>query len=609
MSNAGKRAGAVAGPLILIAIGAFMAWMSWLRWPDLIVDFGREVYVPWQVAGGEVLYRDIAYFNGPLSPYLNAALFKVFGVSIRVLELANIFFTGLITLIVYRVFETKGDRVAPVILGMMFLVIFAFAKYFPMGSYNFVAPYSHELVHGTLLSFSAIYMLKRYLQGSRLIWIGAAGLFAGLALLTKVEVAVSAVVSVAIGLMIIVWLERAERGRAKGLILVFIAGLVAPLVAFTGLLSLYMGPGNAVKGAFGSWLILASTGIASSSFYTRMAGLDKVGQNLGLVFEYGLWWGIVLIIPLAATYLLRGNLFAKRYGWGLAFVISAGAAIYSLGSVSWLLIFRPLPLFVIAIIIVLSAGLMRARHDRESWPRVVPVLSLAVFSILMLLKIVLNSQVNGYGFVLAMPGALLTIYMIISRLPAAMERRWGASSIFRGSVLAIILVVSGWHLMEEWKYYRPMTYPVGKGGDTILTYEPESVGVGYGMNALLENIERIMGPEEGFVVMPEGALVNYLSRRPNPTGFINFVPADVQMFGESAMLAALRNAPPQFMIMISRDTSEYGAAYLGQGYGYGLFSFVSSRYEPVLQIGSPDFLVESKGFSQPLGMIVMRRIE
>ena len=609
MPNSGRRIGAVAGPLILIAIGAFMAWMSWLRWPDLIVDFGREVYVPWQLSLGEVLYRDIAYFNGPLSPYLNAAVFKVFGVSILAMELANIFFIGLITFVVYRVFETKGDRVAPVMIGMMFLVIFAFAKYFPMGSYNFVAPYSHELVHGTLVSFLAIYMLKRYLQGPSVIWIGAAGLFTGLALLTKVEVAVSAVVSVAIGLMVIVWLERAAAVRVKNLILAFIAGLLAPLVAFIGFLSLYMGLGNAVKGAFGSWLILATTGIASSSFYTRMMGLDKVGQNLGLVFEYGLWWAVVLLIPLAATYLLRNNPFAKRHGWAIAFVISAGAAIYFLGSVSWLLIFRPLPLFVIAIIIVLWAGLMHARHDRESWSRAVPLLSIAVFSILMLLKIVLNSQVNGYGFVLAMPGALLTIYMIISRMPAALEKRWGSSSTFRGSILAVVLVIFGWHLLEEWKYYRPLTYPVGKGGDTILTYPPESVGVGFGMNVLLENIERIMGPEEGFVVMPEGALVNYLSRRPNPTGFINFVPADVQMFGESAMLAALRNAPPEFMIMISRDTSEYGAAYLGQGYGYGLFSFVSSRYEPVLQIGSPDFLVESKGFSQPLGMIVMKRIE
>lgn len=315
MSNAGHRAGAVLGPLILIAIGAFMAWMSWLRWPDLIVDFGREVYVPWRLSGGEVLYRDIAYFNGPLSPYVNGAIFKVFGASILAMELANIFFVGLITCIVFRVFDAKGDRVAPVMAGMMFLVIFAFAKYFPMGSYNFVAPYSHELVHGTLVSFLAIYMLRLYLRGSRLIWLGAAGLFAGLAMLTKVEVAVSSVVAVAAGLFVIIWFERPEPGRVKNLILVFIAGLLAPIAAFVGFLSLYMPIGSALQGVFGSWSILATTGIASSSFYTRMAGLDKVGQNLVLVLEYGLGWAVALLVPMAATYLLRGNMWARRYGW------------------------------------------------------------------------------------------------------------------------------------------------------------------------------------------------------------------------------------------------------------------------------------------------------
>lgn len=609
MSNSGNRAGAALGPLILVAIGAFMVWMSWLRWPDLIVDFGREVYVPWQLALGEALYRDIAYFNGPLSPYINAAIFKVFGVSIRALELANIFFIGLLTYVVYRVFETNRDRTAPLMAGVMFLVMFAFAKYFPMGSYNFVAPYSHELVHGTLVSFLAIYMLKCYLRGHRLLWIGAAGFFAGLAMLTKVEVAVSAVAAVAAGLLIIMRLERPVPGRVKKAVMIFVSGLMVPVAVSIGFLSFYMGVSAAARGVFGSWLIIATTGIASSSFYTRMMGLDKAGQNLGLVLEYSLGWGLVILVPLAATYLLAGNLRARRYAPAVAFVVSAGVALYFFNSVSWLLIFRPLPLFVVVIIIILSAGLIRAKPDRDYLAKVVPLLSLALFSLLMLLKIALNSQLNGYGFVLAMPGALLTLYMVLAWLPQVIEKRWGTSSVFRASLLAIVIVVFAWHLKEEWRYYRPMTYPVGKGGDTILTYDPKVVGAGYGMNALLANIERIMGPEEGFVVMPEGALVNYLARRPNPTRFINFVPADVQMFGEGTMLAALRGAPPAYLIMISRDTSEYGAAYLGQGYGYGLFSFVSSRYEPVLQIGSADFLVESKGFGQPLGMVVMRRLE
>ncbi|MEK7680179.1 MAG: hypothetical protein AAB356_08300, partial [Deltaproteobacteria bacterium] len=340
-----------------------------------------------------------------------------------------------------------------------------------------------------------------------------------------------------------------------------------PIVVSIGFLSFHMGVGTAVRGVFGSWLIIATTGIASSSFYTRMMGLDKAGQTLGLVVTYGLGWASVILVPLAATYLLAGNLLARRYALAVALVVSVGVALYFFNSVSWLLIFRPLPLFVIVIIIVLSAGLIRSKPDRDYLAKVVPLLSLAIFSLLMLLKIALNSQLNGYGFVLAMPGALLTLYMILAWLPQAMEKIWGTSAIFRASLLSIVIVVFAWHLKEEWRYYRPMTYPVGKGADTILTYDPKVVGAGYGMNVLLENIEKIMGPEEGFVVMPEGALVNYLSRRPNPTGFINFVPADVQMFGEEAMLAALRRTPPPYLIMSSRDTSEYGAAYLGQGYG------------------------------------------
>ena len=48
--------------------------------PDPVVDFGRELYVPWRITQGDVLYQDIAYFNGPLVPYINAAIFAVFGV-------------------------------------------------------------------------------------------------------------------------------------------------------------------------------------------------------------------------------------------------------------------------------------------------------------------------------------------------------------------------------------------------------------------------------------------------------------------------------------------------------------------------------------------------
>ena len=80
----------VAGWVTTAAVGAAMLAWSWGTWPNAYVDFGRELYVPWRLTEGEVLYRDIAWFNGPLSPSWNALLFGVFGTGLRVLVLANL---------------------------------------------------------------------------------------------------------------------------------------------------------------------------------------------------------------------------------------------------------------------------------------------------------------------------------------------------------------------------------------------------------------------------------------------------------------------------------------------------------------------------------------
>ena len=47
------------GPVIVAATGlALLAW-TWRAWPDPLVDFGRELYVPWRLAEGDALFRDV----------------------------------------------------------------------------------------------------------------------------------------------------------------------------------------------------------------------------------------------------------------------------------------------------------------------------------------------------------------------------------------------------------------------------------------------------------------------------------------------------------------------------------------------------------------------
>src|SRR4051794_29910787 len=87
--------------IIAITFVVMLAW-TWFTWPDPIVDFGRELYVPWQINQGKVLYRDIAYFNGPLSPYFNALVFKLLGVSLRSIVIVNVLLLAWMTWMIWR---------------------------------------------------------------------------------------------------------------------------------------------------------------------------------------------------------------------------------------------------------------------------------------------------------------------------------------------------------------------------------------------------------------------------------------------------------------------------------------------------------------------------
>src|SRR5262245_28402513 len=95
---------------IIASVFVALTWWSWRKWPDVLVDFGQQLYIPWRLTLGERLYRDILLLFGPLSQHLNAGLFAVFGVSFTVLIVANLVVLACITAVMYDTFRMAADR-------------------------------------------------------------------------------------------------------------------------------------------------------------------------------------------------------------------------------------------------------------------------------------------------------------------------------------------------------------------------------------------------------------------------------------------------------------------------------------------------------------------
>ena len=100
------------GPIVVAATGVMMLLWSWAKWTDMMVDFGRELYIPWRLVEGESLYKDVAYFHGPLSPYLNSLVFFVFGTSLRTLVITNLGITAGFATMLYISMSRLAGRLA-----------------------------------------------------------------------------------------------------------------------------------------------------------------------------------------------------------------------------------------------------------------------------------------------------------------------------------------------------------------------------------------------------------------------------------------------------------------------------------------------------------------
>jgi len=99
---------------------------------------------------------------------------------------------------------------------------------------------------------------------------------------------------------------------------------------------------------------------------------------------------------------------------------------------------------------------------------------------------------------------------------------------------------------------------------------------------------------ETLAVFPEGVMINWLTRVPNPTPYVNFMPPELILFGEDAWLAAFRANPPDVVLIVHKDTSEYGAQFFGRDYARELAAWIGQTYQPQKLLGDEPLLPDSR---------------
>ena len=149
----------------------------------LLIDTGREFYIPQQMLNGEILYKDIFNIYGALSYQINAFLFIIFGENINTLYNAGIFNSLILVIAIFllsREFLNKG-------FAFLISLTVMFSLVFNVFLYNSNIPYAFAISYALSSFLISVLFLIKYIktENNKMAYLSC--LFCGISLANKYE--------------------------------------------------------------------------------------------------------------------------------------------------------------------------------------------------------------------------------------------------------------------------------------------------------------------------------------------------------------------------------------------------------------------------------------
>lgn len=568
------------GGAALIGLAVRFLAISWRKWPDPLVDFGRELYLPWRLSHGAVLYRDADDFYGPLSQYFNAGLFAVFGPGLSVLVAANLVILGGIIILLYFLFRRSWGPLAALAACGLFISVFACSQFVGFGNFNFVTPYAHEVTHGLLVCLGLVALLPGWSENPtarRSLVIG--GLF-GLTAVLKPEIMLAAGLVTAAAA-----LQRRKRFPLQS-VGAWIFGAALPTLGFAAYFATQVPWLTALGYACRAWLSVATTTrFTADPVQASFLGLDRPGTHLGEHFLAAIY-AVLILGAIAGTAWLVDRPGSRLRIVALFGLLIAGTVALAVTTIDWFESGRcllGLMLLYLAVSAVTAWRETRAGRGAAALPRVL----LALLAVALLSRMVLNGRIYQFGFYQAAIAALLVPAVLIGELPTRLNLgRRGRMAVLLGCLGLLVPGVVDLAARSR-KFFAADTLPVGEGRDQFLATGLDVEAYGYLAGQTSQWLREASRPGQTLLVLPEGEMINYLTRRPSPVAPFFFFSAATRGEREAVIVGELDRNPPDWVVLVSRDLREYGVQRYGEKPDQGgqILHWVAQNYRIAARLG------------------------
>lgn len=580
--------------IALALLFALMLTASWQRWTSAIADSGRELDLPLRLLRGEMLYRDAHYIYPPLSPYLNAFLYRLFGVHLDVLNFSGIVCAILLIVLCYRI----ARRILPTndaVLAVAAIIVWCVFR--PAG--NLIAPYAFAALHGTLFALGSLFFVLRYSENKRMRELIASGTLIGLAAITKQEFAFAAGVTLTFALLFI---HRAELKQTIKRLLIAALPAVLIVMPVVAILAAKVGAQTLIEDCH-----LLYTHLPQSLVYynSQRTGFDHPVSSLAQLLG-GTAIAVAIVCALIVTSLLiarsqtgdakksASQLLQKSF-IALLVVGALALTIKSITQGRW----DGSPLRALPLILLVVIWQEWRNEKRES----AQLFIIAAYSFAVLARVALRVPSGGAFGGFFLPTSLIVIvYLLAQRLPQFIVRQTQSAkasaniNLLAHSFLLFMLISTA--IIFGLRFRKNYSFEI----NTARGHLYATPSVGQAMREAIDFLQSHTAPHEPVAVVPEGSDITFLAGRTMPLRHQIMIPGLMSDADEIKAIRLLRDKPVRYVLVVNRPMREFGAEAFGRDFYPNLGQWLDQHYRiakvcgPVkdeqMQIGNAQFFIK-----------------
>ncbi len=482
---------------------------------NMLIDFSREAYIPYQILNKEKLTTDIFLIYGPFGYIFNSILYKLFNVNINVLINLSYILSFFSLIIFYFISQKFLEKKESVILSILFIS----ASIFSNSTFSYTLPYSYSTLWAYFGSYVAYFLYLKNMQKTLFLTLGFIAI-------NKIELFIPLAI-------FFISFEIFEKKliNIKKIFFMFI---------FPAIITMY-------------FLIekIPINSIYTNLFYIKKMistnAINHLYKSIGVYLqkEYILNTSIIfltIITILTLSYIL----YKKKYKYFSTAIIFTSLLFINLNNLFNLVI---IAIFFISICL----------HKKHKLNKI--DLTLIIFSTILNLKSI--TKINplcytNFGYIFA----ILTLYVLLKKIS---DKKWLYNFFLIFTILITII---------NFKYYANNPKFKTKTNQNILLKKNDNVL----FDKTNEYISKNIKPNENFIVVPEGQLFNLIHKKPWKYYNSTFTPLDFETFGEANIIKKLKENKTDYIIFYPRNTKEYGAQTICFDYGVNFCTYIMDNY-------------------------------